>query len=182
MPTPGPVRFPISLKPHLYRWPAVRAFLLALVVSGALWGAVVWFYFSAQPKWGWGFPAATALAVLAPVVVLVRALCRARRDREPYDFDTLVYLDSTRIVVSHSLKGTRHEVFAAGVHAILLVLRPPGHGKPATAPKLCCMEIVNTDGDVLRSEPHVGPTSLRAALIDAKVAFEMEERGEPLSW
>jgi hypothetical protein len=180
MSSPGVLRFPVSLRPHSYRWPAVRTFLLTLAGAGVAWAAVVAFYFSSQPQWGLGFPLATLVAVVAPVVVLVRGLSRVRSEHDAYDFDTVVYYDSTRIVVGHSLKGTRHEVFAAAIHAVLLVSHPPGHGRPVAATKVCCLEIVNIDGDVLQSEPHEGPARLRKFLLDARIAYREKDSPEPL--
>lgn len=124
-----------------------------------------------------GFPLTTALAVASLVVVLAWALVRARRARRNYDFDTIVYADSSRVVLSHSLKGGRYELFEGRIHAWLLVHRPASARAPVTATKLCCLEVVDTDGDVLRSEPQVGPKSLQRLLRDLNIAFT--EREEP---
>jgi hypothetical protein len=180
MPSSFHVRFPLSLKPRLYRWPAARAFLIALATSGALWGLAYGWYFSGQPEPGLGFPLVTGLAILAPVAVLTRALLRVRRSRSRFDFDTIVYADSTRVVLQHTLNGVRHELFEAQIHAWVLVSRPAGPGHPVAAPKICCIELISTDGDVLRSEPHGGPARLRKVLRNLGVAFTEEEARDAL--
>jgi hypothetical protein len=174
------LRFPLSLKTRSYRWPAVRAFALALVVAGVSWGLVAWRHLTGEPTPSVWFPLATALAVASPVVVLAWALARARRARRHYDFDTIVYADSSRVVLSHSLKGGRYELFEGRIHAWLLVHRPASARSPVTATKLCCLEVVDTDGDVLRSEPLVGPTRLRRVLRDLNVAFTERDEVHPL--
>jgi|GEM_PF-2665994 len=174
------VRFPLKLKPGLYRWHAVRGFLIAFAVSAALWAGAYGLVFSGAPGPGVWFPLTTVAAMIVPVAVLVRGLVRARHARRHYDFDTIVYADSTRVVLAHSLKGDRHELFEAQIHAWLLVGRPAGHGHPVVRPKISCIELVTTDGDVLRSEPHDGPGRLRRALRDLDVRFTEEEEREPL--
>lgn len=174
------VRFPLNLKPGLYRWPAVRLFLISLVVAGSLWALVAWRHFTGAPTPGLSFPLATVAAILVPVGLLVRGLIRARHARRHYDFDTIVYADSTRVVLAHSLKGSRLELFEAQIHAWLLVGRPAGSKHPVAAPKVSCLELVTTDGDVLRSEPHDGPARLRRALRDLDVRFTEEEQPYPL--
>lgn len=169
------IRFPISLKTERYRAPAVRAFVATLAVTGGLWALALKTFFSGQPEFGLGFPFVTLLAVLGPVVVLARGLAKARRAHDAYHFDTIVYADSTRVVLAHSLKGTRHELFEAQIHAWLVVGRRSRRGAPVTAPKTWYLEVVDQEGDILRSEPQKNAQRLRTLMRDLGYPFTEED-------
>jgi hypothetical protein len=112
--------------------------------------------------------------VSAWIVSFILALRRCRR----YDFDTILYMDPERVVLTHSFTRARHELSIEDIRAWQLVRRVVKLEDDAAS--VYAIELRLDEGEVLRGQPHEAPDRLRLTLRDLDVHWSSSESFKPL--
>ena len=118
------------------------------------------------------------LTVVVPVSAWIVSYILALRRCRRYDFDTIVYMDPERVVLTHSFTRARHERPIGSIRAWQLVRRVVKLEDGAAS--VYAIELQLDDGQILRGQPHETPDLLRLTLRSLDVHWSSSESFKPI--